>query len=304
MDGFLFAALCVVWSTTWAAIRICERGYPPLWGAAGRFVLAAALIGAVWAVRRRVAAPARAIALVAAAGLVNALSYGLIYLAERRLTGGAAALLAAAHPFFALGAAVALGYERLRFGRSLGLLVGLAGVGLLVGGLRAGAGSASAAGLLLFAAAVLWPTYTVLLRRAGELGMSLFEQTAVFVAVTAVALCLGALALEGAPHANPTAAATLSLVYLALVGTLGAWGLYGHLLRRLPMSVLATMVFIEPALAVAIDWLLGEPAPGRRAAFGGALVLAGVLLSGRGPAVERSPASPEGVALAMGPGAD
>ncbi|MHB1845372.1 MAG: DMT family transporter [Deltaproteobacteria bacterium] len=304
MDGLLFAALCLVWSTTWAGIRLCERGYPPLWGAALRFVLAAAILGGVWAVRRfrrgRRAADSgagqagpsrhgRALGLVLAAGVVNALSYALIYLAERRLTGGTSALLAAAHPFFALGAAVALGYERLRLGRTVGLVVGLGGVLLLVGGLHAGAGSAAAAGLLLFAAAVLWPTYTVLLRRAGSLGLSLFDQTSAFLAATAICLCAGAAVLEGAPHARPTGVATAALIYLSVVGTIAAWGLYGHLLRRLPMSVLSTMVFIEPALALGIDWLLGEPGPGRGALLGGSLILVGVLLSSRGREDDRPP---------------
>ena len=44
MVPFLFAILCLIWSTTWAAIRICEQGFSPLWGAAGRFCLAGAIV--------------------------------------------------------------------------------------------------------------------------------------------------------------------------------------------------------------------------------------------------------------------
>jgi drug/metabolite transporter (DMT)-like permease len=279
---FVFAILCLIWSTTWTAIRICEQGFTPLWGAAGRFGLASVLLVpiALWvSLRRPIKAKRGAWWMLVAAGAVNALSYGLIYLAEQRITGGTAAVLAAAHPFFAMGAAVSLGYEPLRLRRLAGLVLGLAGVALLMwGGLRADRGTALSMAEVLFAAALLWPAYTVLLRGAGDRGIPVLQVTTGFLGFTAIGLVAAAALVEGVPHPHPSARALGALVYLALVGSVAAWGLFNWLMRRMAISLLSTLVFIEPTMALGVDWLVGERAPRPTALLGSLLILGGVLL--------------------------
>jgi len=279
---FAFALLCLIWSTTWAAIRICEQGFSPLWGAAGRFCLASAIVvpvALVVSLRRPVKAKRGGWWMLAASGGVNALSYGLIYVAEQRITGGTAAVLASAHPFFATTAAVLLGYEALRLRRMAGLVLGAAGVVTLMwGGLRADRGTALSMGEVLFAAGLLWPAYTVLLRGAGDRGIPVLQVTAGFLGFTAIGLVAGAAVVEGVPHPHPTVRAVGALVYLALVGSVAAWGVFNWLIRRMAISLLSTLVFVEPAMALGVDWLVGERAPGLTALLGILLILAGVVL--------------------------
>lgn len=288
MLAVLFGVLCVIWSTTWAAIRVCEQGFSPLWAAALRFSLGAGVLLVLLSWRGgRSARPASlplARWVLPAAGLINALSYSLIYLAERRLTGGTAAVLGATNPFFTLGVAVALGYERASWRKGIGLTVGFGGVCLLVSsGLTLGTGLVPSMLEVLFAAAVLWPTYSVLLRRANATGLQSQVVTAGFVRWTAIFLLLAAGGIEGVPGfltgGLPSARAVGALFYLAVLGTAVAWSLFNFLLRRLPLSVLSTMLFIEPGLALGVDWLLGDTAPSAAGLSGAALILAGVALS-------------------------
>jgi drug/metabolite transporter (DMT)-like permease len=276
----LFALLCLIWSTTWAAIRVCEQGFSPLWAASLRFVAAALILtGITW--RGLAGRPRIAGWLLPLAGATNALSYALIFLAEQHITGGAAAVLGATNPFFVLGAAAAFGYERVSTRKVFGLVVGFAGVLLLVG---AGLGTNKTTAILevLFSVAILWPTYTVLLRRVGDGGWGALQITGSFIRWTALWLVVGTLLFEREPHFAPTGASVGALAYLALVGTVLAWAVYNFLLQKLPMTVLSTMLFIEPAMALVVDWLLGERLPTPLSWAGSALVLVGVTLTAVG----------------------
>jgi drug/metabolite transporter (DMT)-like permease len=286
----MFAVLCLIWSTTWAAIRVCEQGFSPLWAAALRFVMSALLL---LIINRKGARSAPSIAwwILPLAGLANALSYGLIFIAEKEITGGTAAVLAATNPFATLGAAVLFGYERATLRKILGLTIGFVGVLLLVGvGVSGGSATAVATVEVLLSVTLLWPAYAVLMRRAGDAGWTPSQVATTFILWTAVFLAVGAPLIEGKPHINPTREAIGALLYLALVGTVLAWSLYTHLLSRLPMTVLQTMLFIEPAVALGIDWLLGERSPSNAARLGAVLIIVGVILSAVGRQGKEQPA--------------
>jgi drug/metabolite transporter (DMT)-like permease len=57
-----------------------------------------------------------------------------------------------------------------------------------------------------------------------------------------------------------------------------AWGLFNWLMRRMAISLLSTLTFIEPAMALGVDWLVGERTPGVTALLGSLLILGGVVL--------------------------
>jgi uncharacterized membrane protein YhaH (DUF805 family) len=138
-------------------------------------------------------------------------------------------VLVATNPFFMLGAAVALGYERASVRKVVGLMVGFVGVFVMVGaGLSGGRTLVVAMLQVLFAAAVLWPTYTVLMRRAGDSGWKPLQIAARFILWTAVFLVIGAALIEGKPLVTLSRPAVGALIYLAFVGTVIAWSLYTY----------------------------------------------------------------------------
>src|SRR5213075_789138 len=53
MNAVLYALLCLIWGSTWLAIKVGLIGVPPFLAAGLRFVLSAALVGAVLAARRK-----------------------------------------------------------------------------------------------------------------------------------------------------------------------------------------------------------------------------------------------------------
>lgn len=302
MLALAYAFLCLVWSTTWQAIRVCLLGYPPLFGAALRFLLATVLIAVVCILaqlRRR--QPLAELWLprtphlgILGAGLLNGLGYGCIYVAEQTLSGGTTAIVCASSPLFTLLAARLLGIEPLRIHRLFGLAIGVSGIGAIFwDGLRGSRDQFQAMLLAGLAAAVIWPLYGALLKRYAN-GISALLSTTYFLFYTALVLFTLSIGQResftrflGAP-----AAAHLAFAYLTVVGSVLAWSIYLWLLQRLDLSVLSTLGLVQPLLALALDLALRETQLQPRGYVGAALVLLGMALSAQRSGLPHPPASP------------
>lgn len=284
VDALGFLLLCVIWSTTWQAIRVCLTGYPPFLGAGLRFLLAVAILAGLLVIRRRSfrlpGGSGQHLALFGA-GVVNGLGYALVYVAEQTLSGGTTAILCASSPLFTLLFARLFGLEPLIPRRIAGMSIGLAGIALLFwDGQLFGPGQAKAMVWALLAAAVMWPLYGALLKRHAQ-NLPALVSTLYFLFYTA--LCLLVLAvLFGEPLTTFLSAppkAHLALLYLAVSGSVVAWTVYLSLLRRIELSVLSTIGLLQPLLALALDFLLKQTQLGPRGYAGTVLVVAAMGLS-------------------------
>ncbi len=284
MEILGYLLLCLIWSTTWQAIRICLTGYPPLFGASLRFFIAVVLLlGIVRARKLPLSLPGgrtQHLALLAA-GVVNGLGYALIYLAELKLSGGTTAIICATSPLFTLLAARLFGLEALVLRRVAGMSIGLLGIASLFwDGQLVGSGQLQAMSLALIAAAVMWPIYGALLKRYAN-DLSPLISTLYFLLYTALSLLILA-PIRGESLPNFGAAplqAHLALAFLAIVGSVVAWSVYLALLRRLDLSVLSTLGLVQPVFALGLDLLLKEAQLGLRGYLGAALVLLAMALS-------------------------
>jgi drug/metabolite transporter (DMT)-like permease len=290
-----FAVLCLCWSTTWQAIRYCLDGYPPMSGAGLRFLLATALIFLLLRLRRgQLVLPggARQHLAIAAAGIVNGLGYGCIYVAERTLSGGTTAVICAASPLFTLVLARLMGLEVLSARRLLGMLFGMGGVvALFLDGLTVGIGQFVAMLLAGLAAAFFWPIYSALLKRHAQHVPPLVATT-YFLLYTAATLCVMSLGLREPLPAFRTApwTAHAALLYLSIIGSVVAWSIYLWLLQRLDLTVLATLGLIQPVLALVLDLLTDSAQLKTSGYLGTLLVLAGMGLAAW--PVRRTPSDP------------
>src|ERR1035438_4551754 len=130
-----FAIIYLVWGSTFLAIRVGVREVPPFLLAGMRFLVAGIVLYG-WMRARGTPNPTTrewgAASFLAI--LIFVLDYGLLFWAERRVPSGTAAVMMATIPgFMALGEIVFLRTQRLTFRLGLALLVGMAGVAVLVG---------------------------------------------------------------------------------------------------------------------------------------------------------------------------
>ncbi len=293
MTAAAYAVVCFIWSTTWFAIRVSNRGIPPMLGGGLRLFGAGLLLGLVVAafkLRPKVEAPSARWAL-GIAGVLNAVNYAGVYWAEQKIPGGVAAICAAAHPLFAAIIARLWGLERLRPRRVAGLLVGFVGVGVLSYDSFA-LDRLDAVAVMLLNAAIVWPLYGVLLKRYAGAPHPL-RVTAWFLGIAGALMLAVALPdLEcDVARVTPRADSLVALGYLVVPGSMVAWALYFFLLRRISISALAAMTYVQPVIAMAVDVVGGDERLTRRAYVGAAFIVAGLvvaLTAERGVALARS----------------
>lgn len=279
-----YVVCALVWGTTWYGIRVCigDGGYPTFEAAALRFAIAAAILVPIVVIGRLGPLPKRRAqwGWLIVAGVLDALAYALVYLGEEDVPGGLAAVLFGVQPLLLSILLPITGMDRIRPGAVIGALVSLAGIAVLFVD-RAEVSPDQALGVALILGSVLASTlYSMLMKRHAD-GVHPLAATAIFLGVTAIVLGLVVLVRGPAPVIwPPPLAPTLALLYLALFGSVVAFGTYFWLLRRLSLMAMSTLVFVLPLVSLAVDALFEhEVRLGARAYLGIAITLAGLGVS-------------------------
>ncbi|MGH7777254.1 MAG: EamA family transporter [Candidatus Dormibacterales bacterium] len=270
------------WGSTYLGIRVVVESVPALSAGAARFLVAGAVM-LVFALLRGGLRPmpsGREVAAAVGAGvLLIGGGNGGVMLAEQGMASGPTALLISVTPLFIALLAFAFLGQRPGARVWAGLLLGLAGLAVLVG--IAGSTPVTPRGAAItLGAAAFWAAGSVWSSRA-RLPASPAASSGLQMLGGAAVLALGALGRGEPWHLRlqevgwrPAAA----LLYLVVFGSLVGFSAYAWLLRRAPLSLVATYAYVNPVVAVILGAaLLGEPLTGREL-IGGAVVLAGVAL--------------------------
>ena len=253
-----YLVCALVWSTTWFAIRVCigAGGYPTYAAVAIRFTVAALVLIAIS--RFRFAGPRprtrRHFLALGTAGLFLAIGYACVYRSEEDLPGGLVAVLFGTMPLFTALAAAATGIERVRRVDVAAALLALVGMAILFWD-RLSISTDQAAGIAFAIGGVLATVvYGILMKREAN-ALNPLSASGVFFAVAAAALWIPA-AAETAPLPSPLPLApTLALLYLVVFGTVITFACYFYLLKRVTLMTAATLVLVEPVIALVVDAL-------------------------------------------------
>lgn len=255
----------LVWGSTYLAIRIMVETMPPLLGAGVRFFAAGLLLWGWLAWRRgprSVTVTRRELGASAFVGTALLLGgNGLVSVAEQDIPSGLAALLISSVPLWVV-VWRKIARERVSGVTLGGVLMGFAGVGVLVlPGARAGAIEGPGP-LLVVAAAVFWATGSFLSGKI-TLPSDAFVATAYeMLTGGAIIIVVGAMTgeLADVDLSGFSAASLWAFLYLIVVGSIVAFTAYVWLLGNAPISKVATYAYVNPVVAVFLGWLvLGEP---------------------------------------------
>jgi drug/metabolite transporter (DMT)-like permease len=281
-----FAFCCAVWGSTFLFIRIGNDSVPPVWGAALRLSLAAVLFALV---ARAVRAPWPTGAQRRAAWWFGFVDFGvslpLLYWGEQRVPSGIAAVIFATIPLTTSVCARAFGLEPLRIRVVVSSLVAVAGVALLFEA-RIGEAHEPVRLVAVWLAAATAALAGVLLKRAP--GAHPFAMNAWAHGIGAV-VCLLASRLLGEPQALPRGAAWIPILYLTVVGSLGAFATFAWLLQRWPVTRISFIAVIIPVVALALGAVFRGERPAPTAVLGSLVILGAVL---GGILGDRRPAGP------------
>lgn len=283
--GKLFAT-ALFWGGTWIAGRVAVREASPLAVASWRFCIAALVLGAlVVAHEGRPRWSRRQWLTVTALGASGIFLYNICFLYGLRLIeAGRGALVVALTP------AVVAAADWLLFGAPMSakkaLGIGLAMLGCLLvvtnGDLgRLAGGGVGSGEWLIVGCVVLWVAYTFISRRGtrelSALAMTFGASLTGWAMLTVAALVDGSLfALADTGWRGWS-----SIVFLGLFGTAVAFTWYSDAVHRVGATRAAAFINLVPVCAVLLGALLLGERLGTAVLAGGALVIAGVLLTNR-----------------------
>lgn len=285
MKHILYLLLCLIWGTTWLAIKVGLDDLPPFLSASIRFVIAALFLFLVMrfkrpGLERGAKEPYRFYFAISFFWIT--LPYGLVYWGEQYVTSGLSAILFATMPIHVavMGHFWLVG-ERLNLKKVSGLLIGF--FGLLVIFLETAASpriEAVYGFIALMVSPLLAAISTVLVkRRIDELNsVSMNFHVMMFGAVF---LFLTSMILERGQPLRFTSSAVFTLVYLGILGSAIAFVAYVYLLRSMTALKMSLMVYITPVIALFVGWLFRGEAITVNIFIGSSLVFLGIYLASK-----------------------
>jgi drug/metabolite transporter (DMT)-like permease len=279
-----FGIIYFVWGSTFLAIRVGVHEVPPLLLAGMRF-FAAGIVLYGWMRATGIASPSRrewaSVTLLAV--LIFLVDYGLVFWAEQRVPSGITAVMLATIPvFIALAEILILRTQRLTVRLGIALLVGLAGVAVLVSR-SVGFGDAPiemSGAIALVVGAISWSLASVLARKL-RLPESKVLSSGAQMLVGGILLILAAATFGEFRSFHPRAVsegAWLALAYLIVAGSIIAFTAYVWLIHHESPTKVGTYAYVNPVIAVVLGYALGGEPLGARTVAGTCLVLVSVVV--------------------------
>jgi drug/metabolite transporter (DMT)-like permease len=259
-----YLIVCVVWGSTYLAIRIGVTTLPPFLFAGIRFLIAGVLL-LVLALALGLTLPRRAAdwrTQVIVGVLLLAGGNAFVVWAEQYVTSGAASIfvvtVALWMAFF--DAVLPGGKTPLHWRVVVGLLVGFAGTALLVGATPAEILRADLRGpLALTSASASWAFGSVYSKRHPSVTSPYVASSIQMLAGGALVTIVG-LALGEAAVWRLTPAGLGALAYLVGFGSIVGFSAYAYALRHAPATIVGTYAYVNPVVAVLLGWaVLAEP---------------------------------------------
>jgi len=274
-------AVYIIWGSTYLAIRVAIRTVPPLLAAGTRWCIAGSLMLA-FGFRNGAERPTlrqwRSAAIIGTALCLG--GNGLVSIAEKRISSGMAALLVATVPLFVALFDRVVFRARLKGAVTAGLVIGFAGVAVLVRPQHGSGGVDTVGALIVLGASAAWAAGSLYARHASlperpaiSTGMEMICGGVSILIASAAGGEFGRVDLGGISWKSG-----LAIAYLVVFGSLIAFSAYVWMLKNVRTSIVTTYAYVNPLVAVVLGWaILNETFKGT-VLTGGAIIIAAVAI--------------------------
>jgi drug/metabolite transporter (DMT)-like permease len=278
-----FAAVYLIWGSTYLAIRLADETMPPFIMASARFLIAGGFLYG-WLRLRGTPRPLRIHwkSAIIIGGLLLAFGNGFVSWAELQVPSSLAAVMVAMVPLWmALLDWLRPGGTRPSAGVLVGLAIGFGGVALLVTQGNAAGGTLTIVGVgTLIVATICWASGSLYARNAALPKSPLMGTATEMLAGGAILLVFATVTGEwGQLNVERiSTASSLALAYLIVFGSLVAFTAYVWLLRNVSSARVSTYAYVNPAVAVFLGWALASEQITLRTLLATAVIIGAVAL--------------------------
>lgn len=282
-------SICIIWGTTYLAIRVGVKDVPPLLFAGLRWLLAGPIILIFLKLRGYKLPQKKDLKHIAVVGLLLlGVGNGLVAFAEQWLPSGLTALLITTMPFWVAGIESVLPVgPKLNFMIVTGLILGLAGVCFILGiDFQLLLDPSYLSGIIGLMVGVLgWSSGTVYSKYI-KVTVHPLMNAAVQMFIAGLALTIVSGALGEYPRFHFTQDSLLAFLYLLVFGAFIAYGAYIYVISHLPISFVSTYAYINPVIALFLGWLILDEKLNTAIIIGALIILLAVYIVKRGSTKE------------------
>jgi len=293
----IYLLTCLIWGSTWLAIKIGLESTPPIIAVGYRFTLAGVLIFSVIKIRGiKIQTDKTAIKLYLAMAIFSfIIPYGLIYWAEQFVPSGLTAVLYAVYPFsIAICTTLMIPEEKIGVNKIIGMVVSFTGLYVIFSDSFSGNLNNYVIGMIVvILSALMQSAIAVSIKKFGNhlhsLAMNFYPMIIAGIILTIYGIISGFVSIHSSTGEPGdwsvkvfgvfNISSVFSIFYLALFGSLITFTSYYWLLKRVNIIIVSLITFITPVIALFLGWLFYREELSFHQSAGCVLVLAGLLIA-------------------------
>ncbi|HEY3771113.1 MAG TPA: EamA family transporter [Candidatus Angelobacter sp.] len=254
-----YIALCLIWGSTWLAIRLVVRDVPPFLAAAVRFLVAGALLlGLAFVQKRRWPADGQQWKAIFVLSLtIMAVPYGLLFWAEQHVNSSMTAVLYSAMPLTVALVTPAMMHRKVPRRAVFAMVIAFGGL-LTLFYENPGTNRWAIIGGVAVLISMALSSWSVVYAKERLRDVDSVVATGLQLLFGSVFLFWATWALEAHRHARWTRTALVAIAFLTIFGSAAAFVIYYWLLKKMQPYQLSTISLIVPLIAVLAGLLDGE----------------------------------------------
>lgn len=280
------AAVCVIWGTTYLALRIAVLNFPPFLFTAIRQTTAGLLLLAFMFTAGKAAFPSIDHIIRQAVGgfFMISMGNGLVAWGEMHIPSGVAAIICSLMPVLVILLNVMVHRdEKPTFPIGLGVIIGLGGIVMMFSEHLAGFSKTEyIVGIVFtFTAAVAWAGGSIWIKKK-HTDSNPFVNAGFQMFFGGFLLYPFSFVFDDLSNITWSSDVLYSFLYLIVVGSLIAYASYAYALRKLPMTIVSLYAYINPVVAVVLGWLVLDETLNIKIWVAISLTIAGIYIVNKG----------------------
>jgi len=280
ISGYIL--ICLIWGSTWLAIRIGLDSLTPIFSAGIRFILASLFIYILMKLNKiELQKDSLSLKLYFILALFSfTIPFGLVYWAEQFIPSGLASILFAMLPFgVIIFSLLAFENYKVTLNQLTGVFLGFAGIVIIFSeNLSFHLSDYFWGTLAVLLSAFMQASIAVIIKKYGE-HLNPLSMNFLPLLFSGFIMIMAAIVFENSSAWKFDYKAFGSILFLSFFGTVVTFIIYYWLLKRINIVILSLSSFITPIVAVILGWLILNESLSSYTIFGSSLVLIGILFA-------------------------
>jgi drug/metabolite transporter (DMT)-like permease len=280
------AAVCLIWGTTYLALRIAVMHFPPFLFTAIRQTTAGLLLLGFMFTLGKAGFPEKKHFIRQAIGgfFMISMGNGLVAWAEVHIPSGVAAIICSLMPVMVILINVMISKdERPTIPIVFGLAIGLVGIIMIFSEHIADFSNTQyIIGIVLtFTAVICWASGSIWMKKR-NVESNAFVNAGIQMMFGGLWLFPLSFLFDDLNHVSWSAEAGWSMIYLVVFGSIIAYASYSFALKKLPMTIVSMYAYVNPIVAIVLGWLVLDEKLNAKIVVAIILTVAGIYIVNRG----------------------